>query len=1646
MAIQFARIEIVSRSTGGSACCKGAYNARTKVKDEKTNVTYNFSHKGDNVYHTILLPEYANKKFSSVSEFMNLVEAFEKRKDSQLLKDIVLALPDDKELSLQDRINITHLLIEKRGWVKEGLGVQVDIHRPHDGEKNWHAHLLVTTRRFIENGLAFGAKATDLNPEFKKAGNKAFVIPEAQQIHEDLRDIINDYFKMLGLDKRVDSISVNPLEHIGPVRMRSVMNRAVVRNEERKIAEVEHLSNGAAVLDKVTRNMSVFSSSDLKQAVKCIPDKEVQERLIEEALAGESVINLFDSEGRKTNLYTTVNIRAEEEKIMRLTGYVSAEKNVISLGGSKAVNVINKLVSDEKAANSRFSDEQEKALSELLLGEGGVRILRGRAGSGKSYVLGQVCKVSGSVGVNVIGLAPTHKARVELAKVGYEQNDTVKGMLFKLANGRFNLPKASLIVVDEAGMVGNDDYQELLRVAATRKCNVILSGDERQLSSVQRGGMFEVLAEKHGSSTIFDIKRQSSNWGKEVASCFVGGKVLEGLTILENNERIKWGGNVDKSMQELLGDWNSSQYDIDNRIILAVENKHVNALNAGARQYLKANGKLEGEEISVSGNYYMKGDRVLITGTNKELGVINGDLGEVIDASTEKFIISILGSEKTIEFNPKEYDGFKHGYATTIFKAQGASIKDVYVFHDKFSGIRNSYVSLSRHIDELKLYTNRESTADINILEKQLSRDFDKGSSLQYSTEEEIRYRNNVEVGKKTLKGKFLLGVVSVIDKVLDKYIPSSEYYNYKEPTRASSSVEQVIDNVALEEEATGFSAEHKIAVGENGGNRISDALSGISTTNKPRMSAKERFYANADYARGQRSRVDLKAEWDKEAEELRHHLKFKSEIVARDLLGEPNKRLSNGRELRYGEHGKIAVRISGEKAGMWHDFSSDKGGDLFDLVQHVRGGEFKTAAEYLRGVVGIKSTGNLRLVYDHNNSNEYVDRLKAKRLEEQIDKQKVKVTSDLLLRAKEINHKNVAYRYLREVRNISCELGGDIKTTGIYDREAGKSFPALIAFARDEGGNVTGGQRLLLDGKSGGKAKVDVPKKSFGYISGSFVEVSNPKWNSEHLSGQLLKSHKTITIIAEGLETALSVKQALGEHSEKKGITNEVQILCSLGISNIKNYRAKKGEKIIIAADNDGEDSITGKTTLNAKVLLEEKGAFVEVVKLDKQGDFNDLLKAGDSKLINSLFAPAIASHSAKTLQEYVSSRAKDKPIILDENDKANLAYIESKAIDQEAIINAWRKGELQGKIELDDMRKKVSLAEHNLEANSGILDLAQRYKININKGELLKDLTNNLSSNAEETCINYVLGQFAKGKQEANKIGEVYSIIKSEDGFLSELKVGNKEQLTSTLRERIDLSQSGESKNILGSIKENLEANHKQGIIPYGELKNALVSFGVDIKGLDGHLSKIANENRSKELYLIRAEVSELDKLGYKYDKDELVGTIKSMSYQQKIEYGNKLLLEYTKNYLTPMLAKHNEEKDRATNYNEFMKAIEQEQNTFIKLHNDNRFGIQALDEYNKGKSKLTVLASGASVIHSLGGMKKVLSTIDYAVKHNITDREKVVADLRRNSGNLEYTHDILSRKCESHKTEMHAKNKEHEQHKTNEIKIDRGRGMSL
>ena len=93
----------------------------------------------------------------------------------------------------------------------------------------------------------------------------------------------------------------------------------------------------------------------------------------------------------------------------------------------------------------------------------------------------------------------------------------IQAILFKLANNNGSLPKHSLIVVYEDGVIGNDDIRMFLSAAATCRYNITLSSDDRQISSVGCDGMFEICANHYFSSNTYNINRQSSKWSESVA-------------------------------------------------------------------------------------------------------------------------------------------------------------------------------------------------------------------------------------------------------------------------------------------------------------------------------------------------------------------------------------------------------------------------------------------------------------------------------------------------------------------------------------------------------------------------------------------------------------------------------------------------------------------------------------------------------------------------------------------------------------------------------------------------------------------------------------------------------------------------------------------------------------------------------------------------------------------------------------------------------------------------------------------------------------------------------------------------------------------------------------------------------------------------
>ena len=160
MAIEFARVRYIKRSDGGNVCRSSAYNARDDVRCERTGERFYFAHRDPTLYHDVLLPEGAAERFRDHQTLWNEAQAMERRKDSQEARELLLALPSDAGLDLEDWTRMAEEFT-KEHFVDHGLGVQLDIHTPHDGEVNVHAppHTLGLSRRGVERGRAVRRRA-----------------------------------------------------------------------------------------------------------------------------------------------------------------------------------------------------------------------------------------------------------------------------------------------------------------------------------------------------------------------------------------------------------------------------------------------------------------------------------------------------------------------------------------------------------------------------------------------------------------------------------------------------------------------------------------------------------------------------------------------------------------------------------------------------------------------------------------------------------------------------------------------------------------------------------------------------------------------------------------------------------------------------------------------------------------------------------------------------------------------------------------------------------------------------------------------------------------------------------------------------------------------------------------------------------------------------------------------------------------------------------------------------------------------------------------------------------------------------------------------------------------------------------------------
>ena len=304
---------------------------------------------------------------------------------------------------------------------------------------------------------------------------------------------------------------------------------------------------------------------------------------------------------------------------------------------------------------------------------------------------------------------------------------------------------------------------------------------------------------------------------------------------------------------------------------------------------------------------------------------------------------------------------------------------------------------------------------------------------------------------------------------------------------------------------------------------------------------------------------------------------------VAEALLGEPNARLSNAHELRYGTHGSLAVHVGGEHSGTWRDHEADAGGGVLALVVRERGGSEREALAWLRESGFIGESGEKRRA----NGNDFRAPASSRRTGS-APNSKPRDTTGAARRVWDATRPlagTIAERYLhaRGVGHVAVAPSLRFSLALTHPQAPGR-FPCLVAGVQDVHGGFLAVHRVYLDRSGAGKANVEPARASLGSTAGGAVRLAEPS------GGPLL--------VGEGIESTAAAMALF-----------DLPGWAALGTGGLRNVELPRCiREVVIAADKDFD----GAGQLAAVALAERLQAEGREVSIELPpfiGDWNDVL-----------------------------------------------------------------------------------------------------------------------------------------------------------------------------------------------------------------------------------------------------------------------------------------------------------------------------------------------------------------------------------------------------------------------------------------------------
>lgn len=341
----------------------------------------------------------------------------------------------------------------------------------------------------------------------------------------------------------------------------------------------------------------------------------------------------------------------------------------------------------------------------------------GPAGAGKTRMLAAAVDAWRDAGVCVFGAGPSAASARQLADGAGLAADTLHKLVYEHhtrwvelrqpPSQRWALPAGSVVVIDEAGMVDTRLLHQYAHIALRNHWRTILVGDHRQLDPVDAGGMFAELVDDPDvrSVELDTLHRFAHAWEADATLALRNGD-RSVVDLYDRHGRIHAHDEHAEAVKAVADTAVAGIGAGRDVLVMASTNTVVDELNTTITERLVSAGRLDPARIEIAGHVFHRNQAVVTRSNHRTLTfgpgqrdwVRNGDRWTIETGNDRELHVRNLDNGHRCRI-PAGYvaDGnVTVGYASTVHRAQGATVDDAHLLIDHRTDAAHLYVGLTR--------------------------------------------------------------------------------------------------------------------------------------------------------------------------------------------------------------------------------------------------------------------------------------------------------------------------------------------------------------------------------------------------------------------------------------------------------------------------------------------------------------------------------------------------------------------------------------------------------------------------------------------------------------------------------------------------------------------------------------------------------------------------------------------------------------------------------------------------------------------------------------------------------------------------------------------------------------------------------------